>query len=397
VWDCQTGQAAGSPLLGHTERIWSVCTDGRLIISGQSDKTIRIWDLTSRTQIGSPIDAGGYVYAVALSNDGRIAAGVENAVCVWDVKTRRRIASMKGHTSAVWAVAFSPDNSRIASGSDDKSIRLWDTQTYTQIGNSPGIQAVWSVSFSPDGRWITSGSDDKTVRVWHCNTGQLIDPPLQGHTDAVKSVAFSPDGCQLISGSRDKLFASGPNSKSKEWPQAVRANHHHTPLTTHCPSLTAYDPHSKATLPSSLPVTLLIAPSMQHPHLTDMYPSGTLPTTSYGSQTHLFIPSISSDCPRSAYYIVSRWLCVGLGHGRRKTDTSNSHYIWTTAQYDEYPSIQTAKQLIHRNPIVRWIPFKVDAGLWAYVDGTFIRPCRFLTQSRFSVLCTTGNLDVLFM
>ena len=111
VWDCITGQAAGGPLFGHTDLVWSVCTDGRFIISGSRDKTIRIWDFTSHTQIGSPIDAGDYVYAVALSNDGRIAAGVERAVCVWDVNTHHRIALMKGHTSVVWGVAFSRQTS----------------------------------------------------------------------------------------------------------------------------------------------------------------------------------------------------------------------------------------------------------------------------------------------
>jgi WD40 repeat protein len=138
VWDCQTGQAAGLPLLGHTEAVRSVCTDGRLIISGSHDETIRIWDLATGKQIDSHINARDYVFAVTLSNDGRIAAGVVNTVCIWDVKTRCLLSSMEGHKSVVWTAAFSPDSSRIASGSADHTIRLWDTQTYMQIHKFTG-------------------------------------------------------------------------------------------------------------------------------------------------------------------------------------------------------------------------------------------------------------------
>jgi WD40 repeat protein len=98
MWDCRTGQAIGSPLLGHTSSIRSVCTDGHRIISGSDDGTIRIWSCDTRQLIGAPINAGHYVWAVALSKDGRIAAGVDHDVCIFDIETRRQISSMKGHT-----------------------------------------------------------------------------------------------------------------------------------------------------------------------------------------------------------------------------------------------------------------------------------------------------------
>src|ERR1700733_2253765 len=103
---------------------------------------------------------------------------------------------LAGHTSWVSSIAFSPDGARIASGSGDKTIRLWDAKTGAAIGEPLRGHAnlVNSVAFSPDGARIASGSDDKTIRLWDAKTGATIGEPLQGHTSWVSSVAFSPDG-----------------------------------------------------------------------------------------------------------------------------------------------------------------------------------------------------------
>jgi len=367
VWDCKTGQAVGNLYMGpgHSSYgLWSLCTDGVLIISGIfDDKTICIWDLISRTQIGSPIDAGGYVEAVALSNDGRIAAGVGCAVCVWGVKSRCRIASMNGHRDRVFTVAFSPDNSRIASGSDDCSIRLWDTQTYTQIGVFIGHSAL-SVSFSHDGERIASGGCDMTVRVWHCNASEF-GPPLQGHTGFVKSVAFSPDSCRLITGSFDGTVRVWSKFPRKEWPkmsEQITTIHLRLspPLEDSSPVVSACHSPDRTLYVSS---TLNGRVSLWNPAHDLVWESDTLI-----HPIHLLRLTANQLIISSPDGSVWAWDMVE-GKPTHQTPASSGPQLNTTNihQFSMRSSSST------ENPIVRWIPFKVDAGLWAYVDNTFIR------------------------
>ncbi|KAF5331511.1 hypothetical protein D9758_018596 [Tetrapyrgos nigripes] len=112
----------------------------------------------------------------------------------------------KGHEDWVQSVAFSPDGARIVSGSRDFTVRIWDAQTGTAIGEplQGHEHRVQSVAFSPDGARIVSGSHDSTVRIWDAQTGTAIGEPLQGHEGLVQSVAFSPDGAMIVSGSDDR-------------------------------------------------------------------------------------------------------------------------------------------------------------------------------------------------
>jgi len=104
------------------------------------------------------------------------------------------------HSRRPRALAFSPDGKYIGSGSDDRTINLWDTATgdlCKTLANHSG--PVRSVAFSPDGKLIASGSDDSTIRLWDTTTGEL-SKTLTVHSARVKTVAFSPDGKKIVFG-----------------------------------------------------------------------------------------------------------------------------------------------------------------------------------------------------
>ena len=151
------------------------------------------------------------VRSVAFSPKGSpLASGSDDkTIRLWNPKTGQPNGTpLTGHTGFVLCVAFSPDGSTLASACEDNTIRLWNPNTGQPIGSplTGHTDFVISVAFSSDGSSLASGSLDKTVRLWNAKTGQQIGAPLTGHADSFYSVAFSSDGLMLAGGSRDKTI-----------------------------------------------------------------------------------------------------------------------------------------------------------------------------------------------
>ncbi|KAH6988601.1 hypothetical protein EDB80DRAFT_172177 [Ilyonectria destructans] len=148
---------------------------------------------------------GGPVWSVALSADGqRLASGsFDNTVKVWDVATGACVQTLEGHNGPVQSVAFSADGQHLASGSNDNTIKVWDAAIGACVQTLEGHDGpAQSVAFSTDGQHLASGSFDNTVKVWDAATGACVQT-LEGHGVPVWSVAFSTDGQRLASGSDD--------------------------------------------------------------------------------------------------------------------------------------------------------------------------------------------------
>jgi serine/threonine protein kinase len=149
----------------------------------------------------------GSVRSVAFAPDGRtLASGSsDRTIKLWDVASGREVRTLSGHTDDVWSVAFAPDGRTLASGADDNTIKLWDVASGREVRTLSGHTAsVLSVAFAPDGRTLASGSVDKTIKLWDVTGGREVRT-LSGHSAWVSCIAFAPDGLTLASGSWQEI------------------------------------------------------------------------------------------------------------------------------------------------------------------------------------------------
>ncbi|MBE2206781.1 MAG: caspase family protein [Saprospiraceae bacterium] len=272
---------------GHRAEVWSVCysPDGKKIVSGSSDKTMKEWSVDSGECLQTFTGHSGIITSVCYSPDGkRILSGSGVIVTEWCMESGKCLRDLAGHSDVIRSVCYSPDGNKVLSGSDDGTIKEWSVENgaciRTFYGHSYGVNSVrynsdgkkvlsghlmgsimvWSVEsgeclqtfqghhgmvscvcYSPDEKKILSGSWDNTVKEWSVETGECLQT-LKGHYSEVNSVCYSPDGKKILSGAYSTIIV---------W--LVETGDCHQALKGHSSDVTSvcYSPNGKTILSGS--------------------------------------------------------------------------------------------------------------------------------------------------
>ena len=201
---------------------WS--PDGTKIVSGfrvNTTKTMKIWSTIDgkclKTIHHQRYASISILFAWSPDGTNIVSVYLDRTIRVWSVDNGECLLTLRGHTSIIMSLAWSPDSSKIVSGSRDKTIKIWSVtngkclktiegytghlMSYGRLMSDGHSESINCVAWSPDGTKIASASDDATIKIWSVMDGKCLKT-LRGSETKVCTVAWSPDGTKIVSGSR---------------------------------------------------------------------------------------------------------------------------------------------------------------------------------------------------
>ncbi|CAD6215518.1 GSCOCG00000327001-RA-CDS [Cotesia congregata] len=152
-------------------------------------------------RIGNSIEKGSC--ATIPNKMDKFAVGFnENTIRLWPMGSTRLMRPLifAGHYMDINSIKFHPNGNYLATGSADKSVKLWSKENGEALRSYPGVQStIYCLAFSPDGKYLAAAGDDKTVLIWDLATDGLLNE-LKGHEGTIMNLDWSPDGQFIVSG-----------------------------------------------------------------------------------------------------------------------------------------------------------------------------------------------------
>jgi platelet-activating factor acetylhydrolase IB subunit alpha len=233
LWDMSSFSCIKT-LRGHDHTISCVRFNlaGDCVLTGSRDETIKMWEVATGFCTKTFSGHNDWVKCIAVSLDGEqlASAGSDQTIIVWKLGTGQNVHTLRGHEHVIESLAFgkkpraltadkaansstngngsADEYSYLASGSRDRTVRLWDAIRGTCLCVFTAHENwVRSVVFHPSGKYILSASDDKSIRVMDIKEQRCLRTLNDAHTHFVTSIDISQSHPVVISGSVDKNIA----------------------------------------------------------------------------------------------------------------------------------------------------------------------------------------------
>ncbi len=205
LWNLMEGTEIRA--FGQNEWIFAIAItpDGKWIISGSSEHTLKIWELSSGKSLGSLGDyreAASWITSLVVMPDGRrvVSAGIDKTIKIWDLHSGREIQAIRAHQDQINSLCLSSDGKLLFSASNDKTIKIWKTEQWNEVATLKGhLSSVRSIAVSRSNQYLVSASEDGVLILWE----------LSNYTSVVKTSTFDRFYAVAITPHAEYILAGG--------------------------------------------------------------------------------------------------------------------------------------------------------------------------------------------